>query len=57
MADWRDELVEIADCELCDDDGIRLSGIGSCDHTDYGAIAKRGIRRVLQALEEAKQCR
>lgn len=55
MADWRDELAEIAECELCDDDGIRLGGIGSCDHIDYGAIAKRGIRRVLQALEEAKK--
>lgn len=55
MADWRDDLAEIAGCELCDDDGIRLGGIGSCDHTDYGAIAKRGIKLVLQALKEAKK--
>ena len=56
MADWRDELVEISGCELCDDDGVRLNAIGKCDHIDYGPIAKRGIALVLAAIEEAKSC-
>ena len=54
MADWRDRLLEIAECELCDDDGIRLTVGGSCDHIDYGPIAKRGIALVQAALKEAK---
>lgn len=51
MGDWRDELVEIVGCELCDDDGLRLNGLYKCDHIDYGAIAKRGIAKVRAALE------
>lgn len=38
----------IADCELCDDEGMR--GMLRCDHTDYGAIAKRGMAKVRAAL-------
>lgn len=55
MSDYADRLCEISGCELCDDDGIRLGGIGSCDHTDYGAIAKRGIEMVRKALKEARK--
>jgi hypothetical protein len=44
--------MEIAECELCDDDGIRLTGrIHPCDHIDYAAIAKRGMAKVRAALE------
>ena len=52
MADWRDELVEIAGCEFCDDNGIRLNGLYRCDHIDYGSIAKRGKAACLKALED-----
>jgi hypothetical protein len=49
MADWRDELVEIAECEFCDENGIRPGG-QRCDHIDYATIAKRGIAKVREAL-------
>jgi len=52
MADWRDELVEIAGCELCDEGGIRLNQLGRCDHVDYGAIAKRGKKLCEEAMKE-----
>lgn len=52
MSDWRDRLCEIAECELCDDDGLRLNQLARCDHIDYGAIAKRGIAKVQAALKE-----
>ena len=50
MRDYADRLLEIAECELCDDDGLRLNGLYKCDHIDYGAIAKRGIAKVRAAL-------
>lgn len=52
--DRYDEMCEIAECELCDDDGIRANGLNRCDHVDYGLIAKRGIAKVRQALKDAK---
>ena len=55
MTDWRDEMCEIAECELCDETGLRLNGLHRCDHVDYGAIAKRGIEKCLRAREEAKK--
>ena len=55
MSDWRDELVEIAGCEFCDDNGIRLNDFHRCDHIDYAAIAKRGKAACLEALKEAKR--
>lgn len=55
MPDKWDELCEIAECEHCDEQGMRLNGLHRCDHIDYAAIAKRGIAKVIQALKEAKQ--
>lgn len=55
MGDWRDELVEIAGCELCDDEGVRLNQLGRCDHIDYAAISKRGMELVRQALEKNRR--
>lgn len=49
MADWRDQMLAIAECEFCDEDGIRPGG-QRCDHVDYAAIAKRGIAKVREAL-------
>lgn len=54
MTDWRDEMCAVAECELCDESGIRLNGLHRCDHIDYGVIAKRGIELCRQALREAK---
>jgi len=54
MADRWDEMCAIAECEHCDDQGIRLNGLHRCDHIDYGAIAKRGIAKCQQALKESK---
>lgn len=51
MADRYDEMCAVAECEFCDDDGVRLNGLGRCDHIDYGAIAKRGLKKIRQALE------
>lgn len=54
MSDWRDKLLEIVECPLCDEDGIRNLVGGTCDHIDYGPIAKRGIAKCMAALKEAK---
>jgi len=40
-----------AHCENCDDQGIRLNGLGRCDHIDYASIARRhlpGIKSMLK---------
>lgn len=47
-----DEMCDIAECEFCDDAGIRLNQLGRCDHIDYAAIAKRGIAKVREALRK-----
>lgn len=51
MPDRYDEMCAIAECEFCDDHGIRLNGLHRCDHIDYAAIAKRGIALCRQALK------
>ena len=51
MTDHATRLLEIAECEFCDDHGVRLNQIGMCDHVDYAAIAKRGIALVRAALK------
>jgi hypothetical protein len=48
--DRYDAMCEIAECELCDETGVR-GGMHRCDHVDYGAIAKRGMAKIKQALE------
>lgn len=55
MPDWRDELLDVSECELCDDTGLTLNGLYTCDHIDYGAIAKRGIQRCQEAIKEGKK--
>jgi hypothetical protein len=50
MRDWRDELVDIAGCEFCDDDGIRLNQLGKCDHIDHAAASKRGMDMIRQTM-------
>jgi len=50
MGDWRDELMEITECEFCDDDGVRLNGLGRCDHVDHGAASKRGMDMIRRAM-------
>lgn len=55
MADFADRLCEIAECELCDDDGIRLNGLNRCDHIDYGPIAKRGKALCMQELKKGNR--
>lgn len=42
----------IADCDLCDDEGVR--GMLVCDHTDYAEIAKRGMAKVRAALAKGQ---
>jgi hypothetical protein len=41
-----------AHCEWCDDSGIRLNGLGRCDHVDYGAIAKRHLPAIKKMLKK-----
>lgn len=51
MSDWRDELAEIAECELCDDKGKRLDSFRlACDHVDRAAIYKRGMDKLRQTM-------
>jgi hypothetical protein len=54
MRDYATQLLEIVECELCDDDGVRLNGLNRCDHIDYGAIAKRHIPAIKAALKAKK---
>lgn len=50
MADRLEEMCAIAECEWCDDTGIRRNG-HRCDHVDYAAIARRGMAKVRAALK------
>lgn len=54
MPDYAERLMAIAECELCDDDGIRLNGLNRCDHVDYGVIAKRHMPAIRDALKKGK---
>lgn len=55
MSDYAEKLLAIAECELCDDDGLRLNGLNRCDHIDYGRIARRGKKLCEQALKEVRK--
>jgi len=55
MPDYAEKLLAITECELCDDDGIRLNQLGKCDHIDYGPIAKRGKALCVQQLQKGKR--
>ena len=57
MPDYADEMLAVAECEFCDEAGIRLNGLYRCDHIDYGSISKRGLKLCLQELEAAKERR
>lgn len=50
LADRERNSYEIADCVLCDGDGLR-NGF-ACDHIDWAPIAKRGIAKVRAALRK-----
>lgn len=50
MRDFYDEMVDRAECELCDDQGIRLNGFDRCDHIDHGAAAKRGMDMIRETM-------
>jgi hypothetical protein len=41
-----------AHCEFCGDDGIRLNGLGRCNHVDYGLIARRHRSAIKAALKK-----
>ena len=51
MSDYAERLCEIAECEFCDDNGLRPNNT-CCDHIDYAAIAKRGIAKIRAALQK-----
>lgn len=42
----------VANCHLCDDDGLR--GGFRCTHIDYAAAAARGREKCRQALNQTK---
>lgn len=50
-----DDFYEIAQCEFCDDHGVRLNGMGRCDHYDYAATAKRGMAMIRAALAKQRK--
>ena len=39
-------------CKFCDNQGIRLNGLGRCDHVDYGAIARRHLPAIKKILKK-----
>ena len=41
-----------AHCEFCDEKGIRLNGLGRCNHIDYGAIARRHLPGIKAKLKK-----
>jgi len=43
----------VAHCDLCDDNGYR--GHLVCDHIDYAAAAKRGMKMIREALRKEKK--
>jgi len=46
--DW---LIEIADCELCDDNGMRKPDLAfRCDHVDRRLTSARGLKNVRQTM-------
>lgn len=47
-------MCAIAECEMCDDTGLRLNQLHRCDHIDYGAIAKRHIAAIKAELKKGK---
>lgn len=49
MPDFAEDCYAIAECEFCDDNGMR--GLYRCDHIDYATIAKRGIEKCRDALK------
>lgn len=49
----RDDFYDTAQCEFCDEHGIRLNGMHRCDHIDYQAAAKRGMELIREALKKA----
>jgi hypothetical protein len=55
MRDRYSEMCEIAECEHCDENGLRLNQLGVCDHIDYAAAAKRGMEMVREALRKEKK--
>jgi hypothetical protein len=52
MADhFYNRLVDIAECELCDEKGKRLDAFQlPCDHLDHSAAAKRGMDMIRQTM-------
>lgn len=38
----------IANCGLCDDDGVR--GMHRCDHIDHARAARRGMELIREAM-------
>jgi hypothetical protein len=39
-------------CESCDENGVRLNGLGRCDHIDYASIARRHVQRIKAMLKK-----
>ena len=54
MPDYAEKLLAIAECELCDDTGLRLNQLHRCDHIDYAAIAKRHVPVIKAALKKGR---
>lgn len=51
MRDFADDLCAITECHLCDDNGIRTTGIAkTCDHIDHAAAAQRGMNLIRHTL-------
>jgi len=42
----------VAHCEFCDEKGIRLNGLGRCNHIDYASIARRHIPVIKAMLKK-----
>jgi hypothetical protein len=41
-----------AHCKFCDESGIRLNGLGRCNHVDYASIARRHRPAIKAALKK-----
>ena len=53
MSDYAENLMQIVECPLCDDAGMR--GLYRCDHIDYAAIARRHMPTIREVLKKGSK--
>lgn len=50
MPDYAEKMLQIVECGLCDDYGMR--GLYRCDHVDYAEISRRHMPVIRDMLNK-----